>query len=45
MQILITRSSLARSRVSYFNRIQMTAALVVLMIVLSRPCKIPFIQP
>lgn len=35
MQILITHSSLARSRVLHFNRLQMVAALAVLMIVLS----------
>lgn len=35
MQILITHSSLARSRVLQFNRIQMIAALSVLIIVLS----------
>jgi murein DD-endopeptidase MepM/ murein hydrolase activator NlpD len=35
MQILITHSSLARSRVLHFNRLQMAAALAVLMIVLS----------
>ncbi len=35
MQILITHSSLARSRVLHFNRLQMAAALAALMVVLS----------